>query len=445
MNKHRTLHLLPITVFLLALWAGAVAGAAAIPPVSPLPGPPKRDMEVPPDTAFALTDKLHLGLEFELEYTLDNNFDLDDRNPDDLEVLQVQTSLALAYVPSPRATFFLDLDLSQDFAFDQQGEEESLAELELKELNLTLREPSSRWKLEAGRIEFSDERQWLYDEGLDGLRLSYQVPSDLTAMLAASRKHDIELLRRGEEDQADYFEFRLSRDPDNGRVVSLYALARQDREEGHEDPVFIGLQSEGELLDDLEYWLELAYAGGHGENGRIEATGLDFGAVYEFGELALQPSLILGYAYGSGDGDPVDHRDRDFRQSGLQDNEAKFAGGVSSEYYGVLLQPELSNLRIFTAGAGIKPLRNGSLELLYHGYRQDKVSAAIRDAEPNKDPNGISKELGYEIDLVAGYETKHVETKLAVGYFRPGDAFADPGAGRDDDALFLEFTIQYEF
>ena len=70
---------------------------------------------------------------------------------------------------------------------------------------------------------------------------------------------------------------------------------------------------------------------------------------------AFEPRATIGYAIGSGDeGDGK--RDRSYRQSGLHANETGLGGVRRFTYYGRLLDPELSNLAIATAGAGLAVL-----------------------------------------------------------------------------------------
>jgi alginate production protein len=386
-----------------------------------------------------LTPRLHYGLEVELTYERSSNLDLDSNIPDGRGEFETEASIALAYRPTDELVMFMNLEPSQVFTHgESDGEERTF--LELKELNLTWQRVGSKSKVEAGRMDFDDERQWLFDEGLDGVRLSYAFPN-FEVQLSASRKNTIELLHGGENDRADYYELRGNHIPGEDALISVYAIARKDREEGLENPVFYGLHGEGPITDRLEYWLELARAAGRSAEGRISASAVDFGLTYEIGDASYRPSLVLGYAYGSGDDNPLDDRDGNFRQTGLQDNEAKLTGVAGIDYYGVLFQPELSNLHIVTAGLGIRPAKKLSLELLYHSYRQDKVSATIRDSELEKDPGGLSGEIGREFDIVGGYKNKQVKAELAIGHFRPGAAFS----GKADDALFMELQIQYNF
>lgn len=102
----------------------------------------------------------------------------------------------------------------------------------------------------------------------------------------------------------------------------------------------------------------------------------------------------------------------------------------------------LNNLSITTVAAGIRPTRKTSLDFVYHNYRQNEASTFVRDWEIDEDPNEHSTDIGYEIDLIAGYRFKpHHKGSFIVGYFNPGNAFRD----KADDALFVELELQYEF
>ena len=50
--------------------------------------------------------------------------------------------------------------------------------------------------------------------------------------------------------------------------------------------------------------------------------------------------------------------------AGLQENEADFGGAASFKDYGEVLDPELSNLAIFTVGLGLRPSEKFSLDRL---------------------------------------------------------------------------------
>jgi hypothetical protein len=110
------------------------------------------------------------------------------------------------------------------------------------------------------------------------------------------------------------------------------------------------VRSRGEPVEDLDYWLELGYVGGRDGSKSIGGWGVDLGTTYEW-PLGPRPSVTLGFAFGSGDRNADDQRDGSFRQTGLQKNEWDFGGSTDFKVYGEVLDPELSNLAIFTVGA----------------------------------------------------------------------------------------------
>ena len=130
-------------------------------------------------------------------------------------------------------------------------------------------------------------------------------------------------------------------------------LYRDDRDESEADLTWVGVRSVGELLDDLEYWVEAAAVRGADGRRDVRGHGFDTGATWAFEDVAMEPSVTLAFARGSGDRNRRDGVDRDFRQTGLQDNTARFNGVTSFAYYGETLDPELSNLNVFTIGVGL--------------------------------------------------------------------------------------------
>jgi len=134
--------------------------------------------------------------------------------------------------------------------------------------------------------------------------------------------------------------------------------------------------------------------------------------------------------------------DTNFRQTGYQDNDAKYKGVARLKYYGEMFDPELSNIEIFTAALGLKPLKKASIDLVYHYYNQQVPYDKIRDAEINEDPNGTDTFLGQELDFIAGYKgKKNLKITLVWAYFFPGAAFT-----KDNDvAMYSELKIRYDF
>jgi hypothetical protein len=93
----------------------------------------------------------------------------------------------------------------------------------------------------------------------------------------------------------------------------------------------------------------------------------------------FEPRLCAGWPFGSGDRSPESGSDESFRQTGLQANEAGFAGVQRFAHCGARLDPELT---------------------------------------------GVDRDLGHGIDVVLAVEEwSHVELELAGAALRAGDAF----------------------
>lgn len=325
---------------------------------------------------------------------------------------------------------------------DTAGSSEDVA-LEVREAFLRFGGLPGGLSLQIGRQRFEDERNWLYDEELDAVRLRYGRGT-LAVELSASRNGLVrkDVLGPKEKERINnYVLHATSRLP---RSIELegYAIVRDDRAADRRRPVFLGVRSRGEPVEDLDYWLEVAYVGGRDGPNRIRGWGVDLGATHEL-QVGPRPALTLGFAFGSGDRGPDDGRDGSFRQTGLQDNEADFGGATSFKYYGEVLDPELSNLAIFTVGIGVRPSQKFSLDLVYHYYLQHRASNALRDAAIDAEPSGRSRRLGSEVDFIVGLAEifDRVDVKAVLGYFIPGAAFP-----RGTDGAWLAAAeVQFRF
>ena len=126
---------------------------------------------------------------------------------------------------------------------------------------------------------------------------------------------------------------------------------------------------------------------------------------------------------------PRPRRDRPLVPSdGIQENEAGFGGVQRFAHYGVLLDPELSNLSIPTAGAGLSLLSSSSLDLVYHRYRLVEPAPFLRDARLEVALGGERRDLGHGVDLVLAIEEwERLEFELILSAFRAGERSGRPG------------------
>jgi hypothetical protein len=222
----------------------------------------------------------------------------------------------------------------------------------------------------------------------------------------------------------------------------VYALWQRDHnretipsplQEYDYDSFYVGLGSQGEIVDNLRYSTEWVYESGHDYGHRrfiskdvIRAWAFDAELEYLF-NVPMSPRASLEYMFASGDpdrlGSPTDtvggnrgnRLDRSFVGFGWRDTGLSFA-------------PALSNVHIWRTGASFFPFENhhwlrrlelGSDWFLYYkNHRQGAVSDPTADL-----PSGY---LGWEMDYFANWA---VTTDLAwtarYGIFFPGQAFSD--------------------
>jgi len=206
--------------------------------------------------------------------------------------------------------------------------------------------------------------------------------------------------------------------------IEAYAGYRTGyQEEG--EPGIIGMRSTLLPMENWDLWGEFGYEFGKAvtrEN--LSAFVLDLGTQFVFADLALEPSIKLGWTWATGDDDP-------------QSLKKNFIEWFDYNYWGLLMKPRLSNVHIFNLGTEIIPAENFSIGLDFYYYMQDKALAASVGS-PIKDNGGITvltngdnKNLGSEIDLSFGYDySADVSSELAFAVFMPGSAYSDT-TGKD--------------
>lgn len=332
------------------------------------------------------------------------------------------------------------------------------------------------YQVEIGRIEYSDERQWWWDEYLDAIRLQFDI-NDIELMLASGSQQGRE---RTSDDFIDPEEEDISRllaslhwNLPNEQQLSFYYLSQDDKSATYADTQVIAENKADDSDADLR-WLGLTYqavleqdsigdidlrigyamlsgdevvydisdpAGNLVTIDDINSFDIDASA-YEF-SLEWQPtwmdeaSIIYSYASGSGDANPGDATIDSFRQTGLHGNEADYL------YYGELYQPELSNIKIHSLGIQMQAFDDLDIVLLMHDYRQNKVATEMRDVAIDLDTNGPDRDLGSEFDLIAVYEIDDgLELEIVTAVFEAGAAY---GANSGRKSRYWSIDLNYSF
>lgn len=319
--------------------------------------------------------------------------------------------------------------------------------------------------LEVGRLNFEDDRLWWWDEDLDAVRIIYENrPETFEVALAAAQElfsarsdrsfvepENEEVFRVIAESCWDWspnhaVEFFGLYHYDHSRTEHAGTILNADREDESDAELFwFGIRASGardfEKHGVLGYWLDTG--GVVGDERLLETDeispeknvvdevrsldvcgwGLDAGVTYVF-PVAADPRITVGYAFGSGDKNDDNRTDHAFRQTGLQGNETAFGGVQRFKGYGRILEPELSNLSIVTAGVGCSLFKWSSLDLLFHDYRLVMHADDLRDSKLEAELTSEHRELGQGVDLVLAIEEwTRVEFEISASTFRAGQAF----------------------
>lgn len=314
-----------------------------------------------------------------------------------------------------------------------------------------------------GRIDFEDDRRWWWDEDLDAVRVTAGDESLELAVAVAKElgptRTDRDFIEPDHEDVVRIIA-EASWDWRDSHSLQLFALFQDDRSRTHAIADVIELEREDESDARLRwlgaratgawplrsgggigYWFDAAWVSGdeyvleftaisprqreveERERRSVRGWGLDFGATWLM-PFDFEPRLTAGYARGSGDAHPDDRHDRSFRQTGLNANSPGFGGVQSFSGYGVLLDPDLSNIEILTVGAGVSLWQASSLDVVYHRYRQVEASDSLGDARLTASLTATDRDLGDGVDMVLAVEdSDRFEFELWFAAFRAGDAF----------------------
>ena len=278
----------------------------------------------------------------------------------------------------------------------------------------------------AGKLRVRDNREFLFDEYLDGARL-YVYPAGSLA-LEASVFTPVAPLKTRFETWRDLL-VQLRWFPGQNWRGNVYSLMRFDEDiERNRDVRYYGASLEGKH-DFLKMWGNGALLRGTDKGRPQEAYAYDVGVGLRARGLPFRPGVSVSYAVGSGDRDGSDQISGDFRQTGYDDNSSRVWGLASFSHFGEVLDPELNNLSILTATFGVRSRSRVSLDFAAHRYLlmepSDELDHVGLDA-PGTLLTGESLDVGYGADGILALRDvlpgMHLTYK--VGVFLPGSAFS---------------------
>lgn len=383
---------------------------------------------------FRITDRLRFTTLIEARYKGERNYDLDDRRDEDRQ--DTAGSIRGRFVLNP-GKYGISGQLEARFTRLRINEDRlgtiDRNDRRLGESFVYLDDPFGvDFDIQAGRMDFDDRREWVYDQNLDGVRLYWTIGDWLAELAATTTLSDGKLW---DENTDNYIAYVSDRE----RGLAAYVVHRDTTLPGlKEKRTHLGLRAFMEWPEDHDSWLDLAWLDGDRNDTKLRGWGFDVGSTRTIGERWY---LTASWAFGKGDDNNRDGTDGNFRQTELQDNNAKFGGVTSFRYYGELVDPELANMHIATVGLGFRFAPRGSVDLVGHYYRQDEAVRRILDSDIDQKPNGIDRELGWEVDLIIGWRpVRSWDFEFVVGWFKPGKAFR-----RDDDAWVSKLQLRYRY
>jgi len=443
-------------------------GSAADPPTGTRiaqfarPPGPGVDFTVP-ELPQRLTYQYGYGSESPIRYRA--NSDLNQRVRDNLLVLTPQLNGYIVYRPTDWIEALLEVIAEWDYAALEEkvvtlpgGQtkfaDKRYASLYADQAYVRIKGVTEPFEFIAGRRNFEDDRRWLYDLSLDAvtarLKLGY---FHAEASIARPDLVNLDLIKPVTKGRINYYMYYMEYRGIEDTRLAAYAIRHQDLDGTKARPLNLGARATGFATADLSYWGELAFLRGRDEfSRRFSGYAFDAGATYRFEGAALSPAVTLGYAYGTGNADHGGASNHEFRQTGLESNEWRFAGISRFKTYGEALDPALTNLGILTMGFGFRPAGTISVDLVYHRYRlseiADGIPASAITARMNQVDTRLSKDVGSGLDVVVGvrelFGIRRLGLDLRTGWLFPGKAFlsydgngVNPGIRNPDPALAI--------
>ncbi len=388
------------------------------------------------------------GYGSESEFGYRKNADLNDRIRDNLSTIKPQAMGYFVYRPSDWLEMELALAAEREYALgelhqvplpdgDTLYRPRREAILYVDQAYFKIQNVIRPFEISVGRQNFEDGRHSLYDTSMDVVTIS--LKGKFQTSISAGREIIVDMDTGPDKpDRIDTGLFYTDYRGIENVILAGYLIIRSDQNrhplDGEGRPRLMGIRSLGAPTMNFRYWTDVAFVGGRNVLAKkIEAYGVDAGGTYRAEGLPWNPYVTLAYAYGSGD-DPKSAKNNDFRQTGLQSNEVRIGGIPEMKRFGEALDPELSNLRIITAGLGFYLGPDLSLDLVYHRYQlnhlnetSDEVRNQALTAVMNQGKRNHTLDVGGALDVGIGVRNLLGIRKFGIdvraGLFFPGSAF----------------------
>ncbi len=367
-----------------------------------------------------LHPSLSIGGRISGRLTSENERDLNVDVEDELVESNLHARTHVRWTPNPWFSAYAEVRWTGSRGLDNPSSipDVDRSEYQSGPTNVLVR--TRRWPLSArlGRIDVEDEREWFHDQNLDGIRVRWT--GRVLGLDVGRYRTDITPTDRSDDELYSIASIELSMTD----VVrpSIHVITRRDRRAPGDERTWTGISAPLSLGDHVEAWGHGAVARGDYRGKSVRSWASD-GTLLLRVKRPLRVSIYGGYAFATGDADRGDGIDREYRDTDLADYSDAMDGLKSFRYYGEFSEPELSNVRIWTAGAGTYLFSWLSLDAVLHGYRQDEFRDRFRSEIPIR-PTGDDKELGREVNVIAGIrDVGPIDVKMVWSSFDPGRAF----------------------
>ena len=188
-------------------------------------------------------------MRFDLKYELEKTFNLDNIDDEDDATVEPEFTLSLSYTPLEDFEAFINTEFKREYASISVRNPKTIRSACKSRRSFctsTIYSRSARaMSVCVGRRRFDDEREWLYDERLDGPRVYYEW-LDLTIELSATRQtvFDRDFLAADNQDKINNYLQRNLYELDKVEVGNFeidelgagsYVFKRDDLTEDNED------------------------------------------------------------------------------------------------------------------------------------------------------------------------------------------------------------------
>lgn len=451
------------------------------------------------------TDTVKIKNQATFQYISEDDRDLDISGDDSNDSFSQQLQTSLEAKPTDHTTFFIHgraLNIDGDAGFDDDtGQTESLEQsfLELRELWVRWEELGGivPLSLQVGRQRIKEPRALWWNSDFDMARINYNSTL-LNGFIGVGE--DLASYRTGpnndfQEDEEDrlrtlgelswqyqmnhYLEGRFLYEHDHSDTDAAgTVIGSNDRDDSDLDAAWAGLRTTGAFMEPSTAIREIKYradivglfgdedqtasvAGpGAGQrtigattNNDVRAWAFDSGATLA-PKIMGNPVFTVGYSFGSGDDDATDNTDHAFRQTDLQGSSSRIGlERQAQKNYGEVLRPELSNLHILTAGAGLPLTDATDIGLTYFNYRLAEDATSLRSSGISAPMTGTDKDVGQAADFIVnvdvddqfGVKSAYVDDigfRFVLGGFFPGDAY-EPNDDENAYRVFTELKLRF--